>query len=149
MGDLAQLAYLEKVVTESLRLYPPSGLGTDRLVLQEFELRGFRIPVGSIVLISQYVVQRDERWFPDPDRFDPDRWTPEARASRPRFSYFPFSGGSRACVGSGFALMEIALVVAAIASRWRLELPPGYRPEIEARITIAPSAGMPMTPYVR
>jgi cytochrome P450 len=147
--DLPALPYLDRVVSESLRMYPPSGLGTDRLVQEEVELGGFRIPVGSIILFSQYVVQHDPRWFREPDRFDPDRWTPEARATRPKLSYFPFSGGSRACVGSGFASMEIALVIAAIAARWRLVTEPGYRPEIEARITITPRGGMPMTPERR
>ena len=142
--DLPALSYAERVMNESLRLYPPSGLGTDRLVLEECELGGYRIPVGSIVLFSQWVVHRDPRWFPDPDRFEPDRWLESERGDRPRLAFFPFSAGSRACIGSGFASFEITLALATIAQRWRLELGPGQEAEVDARVTLAPRDRLPM-----
>jgi cytochrome P450 len=95
------------------------------------------------------VVQRDPRWFPDPERFDPERWTPDLKSSRPTFTYFPFSGGSRTCIGWGFALMELSLVVATIAQRWHLELEPGHRVEMESRVSTMPRYGMRMIPLAR
>jgi cytochrome P450 len=148
-GDLGRLPWLEMLVAESLRLYPPSALGTDRLVLEEYQLGRYRIPAGAIILMSQYVVQRDPRWFPDPERFDPERWTPDLKSSRPTFTYFPFSGGSRTCIGWGFALMELSLVVATIAQRWHLELEPGHRVEMESRVSTMPRYGMRMVPLAR
>jgi len=70
------------------------------------------------------VVHRDARWFPDPEKFDPERWTPEARESRPKFSYFPFGGGARVCIGERFAWMEGVILMAAIAQKWRFRLDP-------------------------
>jgi cytochrome P450 len=144
-----RLPYLKKVISESLRLFPPGSLGVDRVVLEDHELAGYPIPAGSTIVMSMYVVQRDPRWFPDPDRFDPGRWTPEQEAARPQFSYFPFSGGLRTCVGWGFAVMEMSLVVATIASRWRLELDPTHPLEIDARVAIKPKYGLQVVPRRR
>jgi len=80
------------------------------------------IPRGGIVILSQYVMHRDPRFYPDPDAFDPDRWDDSVRASRPRYCYFPFGGGPRVCIGEGFAAMEGVLVLATMAQRWRLRL---------------------------
>jgi cytochrome P450 len=147
--DLARLPFLDHVVNETLRLFPPSGLGTDRLVLEDIELGGYPIAAGSIILMSQYVVQRDPRWYPDPEAFDPDRWEPARAADRPRFAYFPFSQGSRACIGAGFASMELPLVIASIGRGWRLELEPGQRVEVDARVSMRPKYGMRMLPIRR
>jgi cytochrome P450 len=145
----SRLPYLTKVVSESLRLFPPSSLGVDRVVLEDHELGGYFIPAGSTIVMSQFVVQRDPRWYPEPERFDPERWAPGQQDLRPQFSYFPFSGGLRTCVGYGFAVMEITLVLAAMASRWRFELEPGHPIEIDARIAIKPKHGLRVVPHRR
>jgi cytochrome P450 len=135
--DLARLPYTEMVVNEAMRLYPPAW-GVGRLAIEEHEVGGYLIPKGALVLVSQFVMHRDARYFPDPERFDPERWTPEARAARPQFSYFPFGGGPRRCIGEGFAQMEAALLLAAIARRWRMRLAPGHKVEMKPRITLRP-----------
>ena len=141
--DLSRLEYTDKVLKESMRLYPPAWL-IGRRALVNVELGGYPIPAGSVVLLSPWVTHRDGRFFADPRRFDPERWTPEAEAARPRFSYFPFGGGVRRCIGEGFALMEAKLLLATIARRWRLRLDPAQRVEPLARITLRPRFGMRM-----
>ena len=117
--DLPRLGYAEMVLAESMRLYPPAwGLGR-RSRRGQF-LGGIAIPVDALVLMSPYLVQRDPRFFPEPLRFDPTRFTPEAKASRPKFAYFPFGGGTRVCIGEGFAWMEGVLLLATLAQRWCL-----------------------------
>ncbi len=142
--DVPALQYTEMVVAETMRLYPPAwALG--RLALEDHEVGGYRIPRGSLVLVSQYVIQRDPRFWPDPERFDPERWTPEAKAARPQFAYFPFGGGPRRCIGEGFAWMEGVLILAALARRWRPRLIPGRAVETQPRITLRPGpGGVPM-----
>ncbi|HEX8355137.1 MAG TPA: cytochrome P450 [Pyrinomonadaceae bacterium] len=142
--DVPALRYTEMVVAETMRLYPPAwALG--RLALEDYEVGGYRIPRGSLVLVSQYVIQRDPRFFPDPERFDPERWTPEAKAARPQFAYFPFGGGPRRCIGEGFAWTEAVLILATLARRWRARLLPGRAPELLPRITLRPGpGGVPM-----
>ena len=138
--DLPALPYTEMVVAETMRLYPPAwALG--RLALEEHEVGGYLIPRGALVLVSQYVMHRDARFFPDPERFDPERFKPEAKAARPQFTYFPFGGGPRRCIGEGFAWTEAAVVLATLARRWRLRLRPGQRVETQPRITLRPGKG--------
>ena len=135
--DLARLRYTEMVVAEAMRLYPPAwALG--RLSVADHEVGGYVIPRGSLVLLSQYAMHHDARYFPDPFRFDPQRWTPEAKEARPQFSYFPFGGGPRRCIGEGFAWMEAVLVVATIARRWRLRLVEPGSVEMSTRLTLRP-----------
>jgi cytochrome P450 len=138
--DYAALRYTEMVVSETMRLYPPAW-GVGRLALEDHEVGGYLIPRGSLVLVSQYVMHRDPRFFADPERFDPERWTPEAKAARPQFSYFPFGGGPRRCIGESFAWMEAVLILATLARRWRLRLIPGRTVEAQARITLRPGKG--------
>jgi cytochrome P450 len=138
--DVPALPYTEMVVAETMRLYPPAwALG--RLALEDHEVGGYLIPRGSLVLVSQYVVQRDPRFWPDPERFDPERWTPEAKGARPQFAYFPFGGGPRRCVGEGFAWTEAVLMLAALARRWRARVVPGRAVETQPRITLRPGKG--------
>jgi cytochrome P450 len=143
VDDLPALTYAQRVIDESLRLYPPVWL-FGRRSLEDTELGGYAIPRGTVVSVSQWVTHHDPRWFPDPWRFDPDRWQPEEAAGRPQWSYFPFGGGTRVCIGEGFARMEAMLVLATIASRWRLRLAPGHRVELRPRITLRPRDGLPM-----
>jgi cytochrome P450 len=124
-------------LTEAMRLYPPVWV-MGRRALYDCEVGGYTIPAGAILLMSQYVMHHDARYFPDPHRFDLDRWTPEARASRPQFSYFPFGGGARRCIGEGFAWMEGVLILATIAQKWHLRLEPNQRIEMQPLITLRP-----------
>lgn len=142
--DMGNLRYTEMVLTESMRLYPPAWI-LGRRALKDYQAGGFHIPAGSIVVLSPYVMHRDERYFPEPASFDPERWTPEARAARPQFSYFPFGGGPRRCIGEGFAWMEGVLVIAALASRWRMRLVPGHTVATQPMVTLRPKHGMRMT----
>jgi len=142
-GDVARLPYIEMVFAESMRLYPPAWtLG--RRVLTDYPIGPYTVPANAIVLMSPWVMHHDSRFFPDPFKFDPERWTPEARESRPKFSYFPFGGGPRVCIGEQFAWMEGALLIATLAQRWKMRLAPGQRVEPKAMITLRPRYGMKM-----
>ncbi|HLG99524.1 MAG TPA: cytochrome P450 [Bryobacteraceae bacterium] len=143
-ADLPSLRYTEMVLAEAMRLYPPAW-AIGRMALESFELRGTKIAAGSILIASPYVMHRDSRWFPDPQRFDPQRWTPEARDARPKFSYFPFGGGARVCIGERFAWMEGMLVLAALAQKWKLRLVPGHKVDTLPLITLRTRYGMKMT----
>ncbi|HEX8843988.1 MAG TPA: cytochrome P450 [Pyrinomonadaceae bacterium] len=142
--DVPRLRYTEMVLSESMRLYPPAW-AIGRLALKDYEVGGYVIPARSLVLLSPYVTHRDERFFPQAERFDPKRWTQEARESRPQFSYYPFGGGTRRCIGEGFAWMEGVLLVAALARDWRMRLVPNHRVETMPVITLRPKHGMRMT----
>jgi cytochrome P450 len=142
--DLPRLSYTRKVLSESRRLYPPA-YGIGRQALSDVEIDGYLIPRDSSVLMSQFVVHRDPRWWPEPRRFDPDRWDPEEEAKRPRYSYFPFGGGSRICIGESFAWMEGILVLATLAQEWRLRLVPDHPIALDPKITLRPKHGMRMT----
>jgi cytochrome P450 len=143
-ADVPQLKYTEMVLAESMRLYPPAwALG--RLAMTECEIGGYVIPPKSLVLMSQFVMHRDPRYFPEPLRFDPDRWTAEARDSRPQFSYFPFGGGPRRCIGESFAWMEGVLLIAALAQHWQMRLVPNHPVALKPVITLRPKHGMRMT----
>ena len=141
--DLGRLPYTRMILAESMRLYPPAWI-IGRRALGDFEAGGFTIPKHSIIITSPWVTHRDGRWFPDPERFDPERWTPERIAERPKFSYFPFGGGTRICIGEQFAWMEGILVLATIARRWRLRVTPSHPVEPHAIITLRPKYGMKM-----
>ena len=112
--DLPRLAYTRKVLSESMRLFPPvTGIG--RQAIRDTEVGGYALPEGTIVGLSQWTVHRDARWYPEPRRFDPERWEPDEEAKRPRYSYFPFGGGPRLCIGEPFAWMEGILLLAVYA----------------------------------
>jgi cytochrome P450 len=115
-----------------------------RRALRDTAAGEYLIPKGSHVHVSQFLMHRDARYFPEPERFYPQRWTPEAVAARPKFSYFPFGGGGLQCIGEGFAWTEGMLVIATLASRWRMRVVPGHRIELEPRITLHSRHGMPM-----
>jgi cytochrome P450 len=139
--DVPQLPYTRRVLAESMRLYPPAWI-IARQALEEVRIDSLALPEGVLVLMSQWVTHRDARHYPDPQRFDPERWTEEASAGRPRFSYYPFGGGSRLCIGEQFAWMEGVLVLAALASRWRFEAVPGHRVVPQPLITLRPRHGV-------
>jgi len=145
LADLPRLPYTEMVVKESMRLYPPAW-GIGRRALQEFELGGYRIPARTNVLIMQWLTHRDPRFFPDPERFDPERWRddPVRKGKIPRFAYFPFAGGPRVCIGAGFAMMEATLLLATIAQRYRFSLAPNAVVTPLFSVTLRPKHGLPM-----
>ena len=143
VDDFPRLRYTEMVITEAIRLYPPAWI-MGRRALDDYQVGPYTIPARAIVIISQYVMHHDMRYFPDPFRFDPQRWTPEARASRPQFSYFPFGGGPRRCIGDGFAMMEAIMVLATLAQTWSLHLAPGQQVALQPLITLRPKYGMRM-----
>jgi len=144
ISDLSDLPCVERVIKESMRLYPPAWV-VGREAIAECEVSGYRMPVGTTALMSQWVMHRDPRYHDDPERFDPDRWTAEYKEGLPRFAYFPFGGGSRQCIGAGFAMVETCLVLATVAQRFRLEFTPGQRVEPHASITLRPRRGIRMT----
>jgi cytochrome P450 len=141
--DMAKLRYTEMVLAEAMRLYPPAWT-VGRRALEDYRLGEYVFPAGSIILMSQYVMHRDARYYPDPLKFDPERWAAQARAERPKFSYFPFGGGPRVCIGEQFAWMEGVLLIATIAQQWRMSLAEGQRVEPKPMITLRPRYGMRM-----
>lgn len=143
LTDVPELRYAEMILAEALRLYPPAW-AIGRMATGPFSLGGVEVPARSICILSPYLVQRDPRWFPDAERFDPERWTPDARDSRPKFSYFPFGGGARVCIGERFAWMEGVIVMAAIAQKWRLRLAPDQTVEPLPLITLRVKNGLRM-----
>ena len=141
--DVARLQYTEKVVSESMRLFPPAwGIGRRALIDQM--IGPYRVPADSIVLLSPFVTQRDPRFFSEPDEFKPERWTAEWKSSLPQFSYFPFGGGPRRCIGEGFAWAEAILVLATLCQRWRVRLDQSKTVEPQALFTLRPRGGIRM-----
>ncbi len=141
--DVPRLRYVEMVLAESVRLYPPAW-AMGRYAREDFQLGDFFLPAKTTVLMSQFVTHRDARFFPDPQRFDPERFSPDARSRRTKLTYFPFGAGVRQCIGESFAWMEGVLLLATLAQKWRLKLVPGHRVEPEPLITLRPKYGMKM-----
>jgi len=148
VADIPALAWAERVVTEAMRLYPPAWL-IGRRAIAEYAFGPYVAPSRAILIMSPFIVQRDARWYRDPERFDPGRWTPEFKASLPPFTYFPFGGGPRRCIGEGFAWMELVLIVATIAQRWHLALVPGHPVAPQPLITLRAKHGMRMIAAAR
>jgi cytochrome P450 len=144
VADLPRLHYVDRVIKESMRLYPPAWV-MGREAVGECEVGGYRMPASTTALMSQWVVHRDPRYHHDPQRFDPDRWTAGYEEGLPRFAYFPFGGGPRQCIGAGFAMTEARLVLAAVAQRFRMDHALGQRVEPYASITLRPKEGIRMT----
>jgi len=144
IDDMPALDYTNRVFSEALRLYPPAYLLTRRVV-EACEIGGYPIAADSGVVISPYTMQRRPDYFPDPERFDPERWTPAAGEARPKFSYFPFGGGPRVCIGEPLARLEAPLVIATLAQQWRPRLAPHQTVRFSAIGTLRPAGGLPMT----
>jgi cytochrome P450 len=143
LKDLPLLIYTDRVIKESMRLYPPAW-SLAREVANEFEVGGYRIPPGANVVMSQWILQHDPRFFTDPMRFDPDRWGTEGCQKLPRFAYFPFGSGPRQCIGAGFAMMEAVLLLATIAMRFKLRQIGGPPVIPVPSFTLRPKYGIPM-----
>jgi cytochrome P450 len=144
VDDIPRLSYTEQVVAESMRLYPPAWL-IGRRAIDDYKIDGYDVPARSVVVMSPYIVQRHARWFAEPERFYPERWTPEFKASLTPFAYFPFGGGARRCIGESFAWMELMLVVSTVAQHWRLRLVSGQQVTPQPVITLRVKNGLRMT----
>jgi cytochrome P450 len=148
LEDLPNLRYTEMVFAESMRLYPPAW-AMGRQSITDIELSPYRFPAGTYFFFSQYIIQRNAEYFPDPLRFDPDRFLPEQKARRPRFAYFPFGAGGRQCIGEAFAWMEGVLMLATIAQTWRLRFVAGQIVDVQPKITLRPKYPMMFIPEGR
>ncbi|MFO0967244.1 MAG: cytochrome P450 [Gemmataceae bacterium] len=145
---LPRLKYVEMVVKESMRLYPATPFLYGRETTQDVELGGYTLPRGAWVLISPYIVQHDPRFHPEPETFDPERFSPQRIDDIPAYSYIPFGGGPRVCIGNAMATMEATLLAAIVLQRMRVKLdqaPPAY----ELEITLRPKGGLRMLPSAR
>ncbi len=136
-ADVERMPYTRKVVTEGLRMYPP-GWFIGREALADVSIGPYSIPKGGVVLMSQYIMQRDARFYDQPERFLPERWSPEFMDRLPRGAYFPFSGGDRHCIGEGFAWQETLLILATLMGRWKFELVPGQDIRPRPSVTLRP-----------
>jgi cytochrome P450 len=150
LEDLPRLPFADTVVKESLRICPPTSALFTREAVTEVEIGGYRLGRGSLVSLSPYVTQRDPRWFPEPERFDPDRFGPGRAEDIPEYAYFPFGAGPHVCVGNTFAMMEITLVVATLVQRFDLELTPGQENVVpELKVSLRPKGGVWVKPVAR
>jgi cytochrome P450 len=138
-----ELPYTDRVIAESMRLFPPAPV-VARVCVEATEVGGYPVPVGADVACWIYHAHHDPRWWEDPERFDPDRFTEERSRERPRGAYAPFGAGQRLCVGRGFALLEARLLLATIAQRFRLRLLPGHPVARRLGVTLSPRHGMRM-----
>jgi len=141
VDDLRKLTYTEMIAKEAMRLYPPA-YAVGREALEDTEIGGFRVPKGSQVFAFQWVTQRDERYFERPDKFEPERWTPERSERLPKYAYFPFGGGPRQCIGNYFAMMEVVLLLATIGQRFRFSLAPNHKVEVLPVLSLRPKNGI-------
>jgi cytochrome P450 len=137
------LPYVESVINETLRVYPTVWM-VGRENVEPVELGGYRMPVGTTFFMPQWVIHRDARWFDDPDAFRPERWEGGLMQRLHRYAYFPFGGGPRLCIGNNFALMESALVLAAVGQKFRLRLADDARVSPLPTMTLRPAHGVKM-----
>jgi cytochrome P450 len=135
--DIPKLELTGRIITETLRLYPPAWLAT-RLTTTDTELAGQHLPVGTIVVFSPYVLHHRADLYPDPNRFDPDRWQDDNTHPLPQGAFTPFAGGARKCIGDVFAMTEATLTLASIAARWQLDHLPRARVRPAPRLILAP-----------
>ena len=148
VADLTALAYTRMVIKEAIRLYPPNR-SVGREALNDCEIGDYHVPAGTQLLMSQWVVHRDSRYFDSPEEFLPERWTPEFMRQLPKYAYFPFGGGPRVCIGQDFAMMEAMLVVATMLQRFKLVLVEGQVVEPQPVVLLRPKNGIKIRTEVR
>jgi cytochrome P450 len=140
-ADLPELKWTRMVIEEAMRLYPPAHT-IARTALGEDRIGGVRVPAGASMVVSMYLTHRNPNLWPEPERFDPERFAPAEVEKRHRFAYLPFGGGPRICIGNSFAMAEMVLIVAMIAQRLRVRLVPGRAVEPIGLITLRPRNGI-------
>ncbi|HEX4004415.1 MAG TPA: cytochrome P450 [Candidatus Acidoferrales bacterium] len=148
VADLQRLPYLQAVMNESLRLYPPAYI-LARMAIEPCQIGGYDIPLGSTILLAPWVTHRDPRFFDDAETYRPERWLDGLAQRLPAGAYFPFGDGPRRCIGQGFALMEAAIVIAMVAQKFRFRLVPGHEVVPEPLVTLRPRHGIRMTLHMR
>ncbi|WP_394834772.1 cytochrome P450 [Pendulispora rubella] len=147
--DLNNLTYTRQIVDETLRLYSPA-YQTMRAAIEDDDIGGYHVPAGTNIYLNSYVTHRHPNFWQDPEKFDPERFTPEAIAERPKHAYFPFGSGPRICIGKYFALAELQLILAIVAQRYRLEIPPDQGPTVaDQLITLHPRGGVRLLVHER
>jgi cytochrome P450 len=144
VADLAQLHYTEMVLQETLRLFPPIWF-MSREAAHDTEIMGYHVPAGTSMVLCPWVMHRDPRYYDNPEAFIPERWDGDLPKQLPRFAYFPFGGGHRLCLGQSFASMEVVLLVATIAPKFRLNLVPGHPVITQPLVTLRPRHGIKVT----
>jgi cytochrome P450 len=149
LADLPRLTYTEQIVKEVMRLYPPAFTATREVTAESYAMGGYAFKRGEVFMINIYGVQRDARFFPEPERFDPDRFSPENEKTIPKYAYLPFGGGPRVCIGNAFAMMEAILLVATLAQRYSFRVAPGQVVAPARMFTLRPKYGMAMIPTAR
>ncbi len=148
LDDLPRLKYTEQVIKETMRLYPPAWI-TTREAAKDIDLGGYLVRKGEVVVLPFYALYRDPRYFADPLRFDPDRFSPEREKDIPKYAYLPFGGGPRVCIGSAFAMMEARLILATMAQRFTLTIAPGQVVEPQRMFTLRFKYGLKMVAHER
>jgi cytochrome P450 len=143
VADLAKLPYTEMVIRESMRLYPPAP-AVAREPIEEVMIGRYRVREGSLLSINTYALQRDARFYSDPERYNPERFSPGWEERIPRYAYLPFGAGPRVCIGNSFALMEARLILATVAQRYQLSLEPGQKVVPMQVITVKPRGPLRM-----
>lgn len=146
--DISQFKYIEKVFRESMRLFPPVWT-IGRMVEEDYQVDKYVIPKGSAIFMSQYAMHRSPRYYENPEQFIPERWTDDFKRHLPRFSYFPFGGGLRGCIGEPFAWQEGILLIATISSYWKMTLRPNQKIKMDPGITLNPKKGIKMQLHAR
>ena len=146
--DLPNLPYTKMVFQEAMRLYPPVW-GVARQTVKDEEIGGFHVPANRVISVFPYVTHRHPDFWPNPEAFEPERFTPENSVGRPKYAYFPFGGGARQCIGNQFAMHEAILVTASVAQSYRLDVVPGHPVEAMSATTLRPRHGILMTLHER
>jgi len=146
-ADVEKLVYTRAILDETMRLYPPVPL-LSRQALKDDEIRGRKVPAGSIMLVAPWLIQRHKKFWKNPDSFIPERFMPGAEKPK-KFTYLPFSAGPRVCIGKSFGITESVLAIAIVAQRFRLTLPANADVKHECRLTLRPKGKLPMTMKIR
>lgn len=143
--DLQQLKYTEMVFKEAMRIYPPAWILSAREILKDTEINGYLFPKGKAVFVSPYANHHNPRYFPEPEKFDPERFNEENEKTIPKYAYIPFGAGGRVCIGNSFAMMEGKLILANILQRYKVGLTKDLHIKTNAQVTLSNEGGMPLT----
>lgn len=142
LDDIPNLSYTDKVIHESMRVYPPAWSLMVRKALEDIRLGDTTIPAGSVLMIPMWVVHRNPEIYPDPLRFDPERFEGDWKKEYPKYAFFPFGGGPHVCVGAHLAMFEGHLMLPMMVQRFRYQYPPQPDPQLQALLTLRPKDGL-------